>query len=426
MIDINKLRDNLEQFKQAAIAKHKDINFEQIISLDDQRKTLQKQSDDLKHQQKVAGQERNIELAKKLKTDIQKIQDEYITVKEQLDAWLASVPNLIHPDVPDGKDEDDNVVVKTVWDIPTFDFEVKDHQTLGEDLGMIDKEKAAEVTGARFFYLKGDIVKLQYAIIQYTFDTLTNEEVIKEVVAKNNLDVSTKPFQLVIPPLMIKYDTAEKMWRLHPKDDRYCLEQDKLMLIWSAEHSLGPIHMNETFDEKELPVRYVACTPAFRREAWTYGKDTRGILRTHQFDKIEMETFATKENGEGEQDLIVALQCHLVESLWLPYQLIAICKGDMWSIDYRQMDINTYIPAQKTYRETHTSDRMTDFQARRLNIKVKREDGTKEVVHMNDATAFALWRIIIAIMENNQQEDGSIKIPTILQSYMGGQEFIGK
>ncbi len=208
-------------------------------------------------------------------------------------------------------------------------------------------------------------------------------------------------------------------------EDRFTFPEDKFMMIGSAEHSLGPIHMDETLDAKDLPIRYVANTPAFRREAGTYGKDTKGILRMHQFDKIEMETFCLPEDGLAEQDLIVGIQEYLLQKLELPYEVMAVCTGDMGNLDYRQLDINTYIPSQGKYRETHTSDYMTDYQARRLNIKYKKEDGTRGYVHMNDATAFAMGRILIAIIENNQTVDGKIQIPTALQPYMHGKTIIG-
>ena len=218
----------------------------------------------------------------------------------------------------------------------------------------------------------------------------------------------------------------QKMGRLHPKDDRYCLEEDNQVLVGSAEHCLGPLHMDETIPEVQLPIRYIAFTAAFRREAGTYGKDTRGILRTHQFEKIEMESFCLPEDGEHEQDLFVGLQEYLLKELNLHYQVINICTGDMGSMDYRQIDMETWMPGQNKFRETHTSDWMTDYQARRLKTKYKKDDGETGFVHMNDATAFALGRILIALMENNQNADGSINIPAVLQPYMGGQTVISK
>jgi len=426
MLDIQDIRLRKDELQQACTLKNKQINIDDIIKLDDERKSLQYEIDQLKHQQKQAWDDRNIQLASQLKTTIQQKTQQAESVKQTLEEKLLQLPNFIHPDVPKGKDESENVVSSEYGQIPQFDFEIKDHQTLGENLSMLDKEKATQVTWSRFYYLKGDLAQLQFAIMQYTFDILTNQQTLQKIIDQNKLKVSSKPFIITIPPIIINQDTANKMGRLHPKDDRYCIEEDSFMFIGSAEHSLWPIHMNDMLDEPQLPLRYVAYTVCLRREAWTYGKDTRWIFRNHQFDKIEMETFSTKEQGLEEQNFIIAIQQYLVQQLEIPYQLIAICTGDMWSNDYRQFDINCYMSGQAQYRETHTSDYMTDYQARRLNIKVQRENGEREYVHMNDATAFAFPRILIAIMENNQQADGTIKIPQVLIPHMGGKQYIGK
>jgi len=208
------------------------------------------------------------------------------------------------------------------------------------------------------------------------------------------------------------------MARLEPRDERYHIPSDDLFLIGSAEHTLGPLHMDETLKESDLPRRYVAFTPAFRREAGSYGKDTRGILRLHQFDKVEMESFATSEMGQKEQDFFVAIQEHLMQKLGLPYRVVMTCTGDQGDPDARHLDIETWMPGEQKYRETHSADYMTDYQARRLGTKVKREKGS-EFVHMNDATVFAIGRTLIAIMENFQQKDGSIVVPEVLRPWVG-------
>ena len=202
-------------------------------------------------------------------------------------------------------------------------------------------------------------------------------------------------------------------------EERYYIPSDDVYLVGSAEHSLGPMHTNETFKESDLPVRYAGLSTAFRREAGSYGKDTKGMLRVHQFDKLELESFTFSEDGISEQDLFVAIQEHIISALKLPYRVVAISTGDMGSPDHRQIDIEIWMPGQDLYRETHTADYMTDFQSRRLNIKVKRPGGS-ELVHMNDATCIAIGRTLIAIMENYQTKNGTIKIPEVLQSYMGG------
>ncbi len=425
MIDINRIRADVEAYKQICANKNKNIDVDDLILLENKRKELQQKMDTMKHEQKTLAENKNYEEAKKLKIEIQKIEEEHSKKVRELNIVLLQCPNFIHPDVPVGKNEDENVVIRQYGTPKTFDFPVKDHEDLGKTLGIIDKEKAAQVTGARFAYLKGDIVHMQNAVAAFTFDVITDTNILQKIIDDKWLKIKATPFTPVIPPLMINFETAEKMGRLHPMEDRFTFPEDKFMMIGSAEHSLGPIHMDEVLDAKNLPIRYVANTPAFRREAGTYGKDTKGILRMHQFDKIEMETFCIPEDGLAEQDLIVGIQEYLLQKLDLPYEVMAVCTGDMGNLDYRQIDINTYIPSQGKYRETHTSDYMTDYQARRLNIKYKKEDGTREYVHMNDATAFAMGRILIAIIENNQTADGKIQIPTVLQPYMHGKTIIG-
>jgi len=221
-------------------------------------------------------------------------------------------------------------------------------------------------------------------------------------------------------PCMAKSEIMKKMDRFDPIDDRYFLKEDDLLLIGSAEHTLGPLHMNETLDFKSLPLRYIGYSTAFRREAGSYGKDTAGIFRRHQFDKLEMETFIQPKYGQKEQDLILAVQEYLISQLKIPYQVVAICTGDMGKPDFKQIDIECFLPCHAKYRETHTSDYMTDYQSRRLNIKYQDKEGKKQFVHMNDATAFAVGRTLIAILENYQLADGSIKVPKVLQKYMPG------
>lgn len=292
---------------------------------------------------------------------------------------------------------------------------------LGEALDIIDTEKSAVISGSRFNYLKGDAVLLQFALIQLAFNTLTDKKIVEKL-AKEAKNPSGKPFMPVIPPVIAKAEVMKKMDRFDPIDDRYYLEKDDSLLVGSAEHTLGPLHMGEVIDEKELPIRYVGYSTAFRREAGTYGQDTRGILRRHQFDKVEMETFAKPEDGDAEQRLMVAVQEYIMQQLEIPYQVVAISTGDMGKPDYKQIDIEAWMPGEGRYRETHTSDYMTDFQARRLNTKYKESGKAKGFVYMNDATAIAIGRTLIAILENYQTKDGKIKVPKVLQAYVGKKE----
>jgi seryl-tRNA synthetase len=297
---------------------------------------------------------------------------------------------------------------------------------LGKELGVIDSEKATEISGARFTFLKGDLALLQFAILQWAFSVLTSREKLEQIAKEANLTVNLKPFVPIIPPVMMRSQVMNRMARLDPIDDRFYFEKDDLVLIGSAEHTMGPLHMDETLKEEELPIRYVGYSTAFRREAGSYGKDTKGILRQHQFDKLEMESFVKPEDGLLEQDFMVAIQEYLMRELKLPHQTVLICTGDMGFPDQRQIDIETWMPGQGTYRETHSADYVGGFQARRLNTRLKRASGEMEPVHMNDATVFAIGRTLIAILENFQNEDGTVTVPEVLRPFMGGKEKIEK
>jgi len=305
-----------------------------------------------------------------------------------------------------------------------FSFEPKAHWDLGKDLDIIDSERAGNVAGSRFTYIKGGLARLQFALVQFGLDVLTSEDTLKTIAEEANLEVSTQPFVPVIPPAMVKPAVLNRMARLEPREDRYYLEQDDLFLAGSAEHTIGSMHMDEVLDDAQLPLRYIGYSTSFRREAGSYGKDTKGILRQHQFDKMEMESFTKPEDALREQNFLVAIQEYMMRRLGLPHQVVLVCTGDMGAPDYRQMDIETWMPGQDTYRETHSSDYVASYQPRRLNTRYKNADGKLEFVHMNDATLFAMGRTLLAIMENYQNADGSITVPDALKPYTGNIETI--
>lgn len=435
MLDIKFIRENPDFIKDAARKKKVSIDIDALIVLDKNRLEKLSVVESLRAEQngvsekvpKSSPGERQelIDRMKILKEDLKKNEDDLKQIMEEWQRLMMKVPNIPSPDTPEGPDESGNVVMREWGEIPKFDFPIKDHVDLGKIHNIIDIEKAGEISGARFAYLKGEAALIQFAIVQHLFAILTDEEVLKTIAQEAGITVSTKPFIPVVPPVMIKPNIFARMGRLEPREERYHMAEDDLYLIGSAEHTTGPLHMNETIPESELPIRYIAYSTSFRREAGSYGKDTRGILRVHQFDKLEMETFCIPEHSLQEQNFLVAIQEYFLRTLKLPHQVIMVCTGDMGNPDYRQVDINTWIPSQEKYRETHTSDLMTSFQARRLNTKVERMDGKSEYLHMNDATACAIGRTLIAILENNQQADGSIKIPDVLQKYIG-KEYIGK
>ncbi len=409
MLDIKFIRENVDLVKE--VTKNKQLDptiIDKVLVLDEKKRKLIGEVEILNGLKNKYAREKDIEKGKETKIKLQELEPKLKEIEKEFLNAIYKIPNLVSSDTIVGKDESENSVIKT-WGTPRkFDFNPKDHMELGTKLGIIDTELGSKVAGARFNYLMGDAVLLQNALHQFAMSVLLE-----------------KGFTPVVPPLFINPDVYVRMARLSPETEveRYHIDRDDQYLIGSAEHTLGPIHMDETIDEKHLPLRYFAFTPAFRREAGSYGKDTKGILRQHQFDKLEMESFTIPAEGIAEQDFFISIQEELMQALEIPYQVVSICTGDMGGPDYRQMDIESWIPSQEKYRETHTSDYMADYQSRRLNTKVRRGDKT-EFVHMNDATVFAMGRTIIAILENFQNEDGSVNIPTVLQKWMGKEKII--
>lgn len=423
MLDIQFIRDNPEKVKKGVSAKQLDSKLvDEVLSLDKKYRELLAEIEELRAKRNQAAKAKKVEEGKKVKLQLQKLEPDLKEVESKFKKALYQIPNIVAPDVPEGKDESENKVLRKWGEPKKFDFKPKDHMELGEALDIIDTETSSKVSGTRFNYLKGDAVKLQFALIQFAFETLTDQKIVK-MIAKSVKNSSDKPFVPVIPPVIAKSEVMKRMDRFDPIENRYYLEKDNALLIGSAEHTLGPMHMDEVLAEKDLPIRYLGYSTSFRREAGTYGKDTRGILRVHQFDKVEMESFTTPEHGDKEQELMVAIQEYLMQKLEIPYQVVVMCSGDMGKPDYRQIDIECWMPGQGRYRETHTSDYMTDYQARGLNTKVSIK-GKTEFVHMNDATVFAIGRTIIAIMENCQQKDGSVVIPKVLQKWVGKEKII--
>lgn len=422
MVDINLIREKPEDFKKAVKAKQLDPSIvDAVLKLDEARRKLIAEVENLRADRNKAAKEKDVAKGKEIKKQLQEVEPKLAEVEKEYLETLKQVPNLFSDDTPIGKDESENKVIRK-WGTPRkFDFTPKDHLELGEALGIIDVKTAGKVAGTRFGYFLSDAVLLEFALVQFALTVLTDRDTLKEIAEKVEPGYSSKPFIPVVPPVMIKPEIFEKMARLEPRDDRYYIESDDLYLIGSAEHTLGPLHMDETLPLKDLPLRYVGFSTSFRREAGTYGKDTRGVLRVHQFDKIEMESFTSPEDSIKEQNFFVAIQEHLMQALEIPYEIMAICTGDMGKPDFRQIDLNSWLPGQDKYRETHTSDLMTDYQARRLNTKVQTKDGP-EYVHMNDATAFAIGRTIIAILENYQNKDGSVTVPEVLRKWVGKEK----
>lgn len=432
MLDIKFIRDNADAVQTNAANKGYTVDVANLIKLDDERRDLQVKVDELRQKRNsnvaeakgVRPTDEMITEGKALKEQLSIIESQLKEAEEKYTDLLKKVPNMALADVPVGLTEDENVVAKTVGDLPKFDFSPLNHVEIANKHGWIDKERAAKVTGSRFAYIEGNLVKLQMAIVQFVMNTLSDEAEMAKIAKNANLDVSAKPFIPILPPLMIRTDMYDAMDRLEPRDDRYKLEGDDLWLQGSAEHVLGSMHAGEIFDESQMPVRYLGYATSFRREAGTYGKDMEGILRMHQFDKLEMESFTIADDSLDEHLLFVAVQEYLLTQLKLPYRVIQKCTFDIGKPNARGIDMEVWLPGQDKYRETHTADYMTDYQSRRLNTRVRRESGNLELVHTNDATAFALGRIMIAIIENNQTSDGEVKIPTVLQPYLNNRTIL--
>lgn len=437
MLDIKFIRENKDIVKSAITSKRSLVDVDALLVLDEKRLELSKICEGLRAEQNTSSKhiaierdeaKRNQMIAemKIIKDDFEKHETE---LREVMDAWqkiMLKIPNIPSVDTPEGEDDGGNLVIREWGEKPVFSFTPKEHFEIGKALGIIDTETATEVASSRFAYLKGDLVLMQFALIQMCLEILTNKETLENIAKSSGVSIDVSAFTPVIPPVFVRPVVQVKMARFMGTENHYMFPEDDLMLVGSAEHTLGSMYMDKIIDEADLPIRLAGYSTAFRREAGTYGKDTNGILRQHQFDKLEMEIFSLPENSMQEQNFLVAIQEHILQKLNIPYQVLAVCSGDMGFPDYRQMDINSWMPGQDKYRETHSADLTGNFQARRLNTRVRRADGKIEPVHMNDATAVAVGRTLIAIIENYQQEDGTIKIPEALQSYLGNREFIGK
>ena len=426
MLDIKFIRENKDIVAMAVKNKNREVDLDMLLELSDKRKSLRQEIDEINQKRNEAAKTKDIEKGTQLKRELESLETEFSEIDKKFITIMSKVPNVPSIDTPVGKDESGNKVIRTWGEIPKFDFKPKEHDELGKSLGIIDIETAGTIAGSRFSYIKGDLVLIQFAILQLCLSIFTNKEKLESIAKEAGVSILVTPFIPTIPPVFIRPAVQNRMARFMSPEEHYMFPEDDLMLIGSAEHTLGPMYMDQVIPENNLPLRYVGYSTAFRREAGSHGKDTKGIIRQHHFDKLEMETFCLPEHSIQEQDFLVSIQEHIMHLLKLPYQVVSICTGDMAFPDHRQIDIETWMPGQNKYRETHSADLTTSFQSRRLNTRVKRSHGKIEPLHMNDATAMAMGRILVAIMENYQNADGSINIPDVLQSYMGGQKIISK
>lgn len=412
MIDINFIRQNPEAVKKGTAAKNMDPQLvEEFLRLDAEWREKTTKVEELRAQQKKLGEERKVDEAKQLKETIRQEEETLGVVEKKREETIRQIPNMPFSDVIVGKNDKENTVLREVGIKPAFDFTPKDYLTLAENLDIIDVQRAAKVSGARFGYFKREAALLEFALVQYAFATAQKEHFIP-----------------VIPPVMIREEMMRGMGYLDRHEDQeetYYFEKDNMFLVGTSEQSMGPMLADEIIDDKEFPKRFIAFSTCFRREAGSYGKDTRGILRVHQFDKVEMFIFCRPDQSESEHQLLLSLEERLMQGLGLPYHVLNICTGDLGTPAAKKYDVEAWMPGQNEgkgeYRETHSTSNTTDFQTRRLNIRFRPEGEQKpEYAHALNGTAFAIGRTLIAIIENYQRNDGSIGIPEALQPYMGG------
>ena len=346
-----------------------------------------------------------LEQMKEIKAYLKDNEDEEKDLKDQLKKSLCSLPNPAHESVIEWKSDEDNKVIRYEWEKPDFDFEPKEHWVLWEELDLIDSERWAKVTWSRFHFLKNELVLLQFALVQYAF----------EVVMKHW-------FKPLLPPYLVNKQSAFWTWFLDSwhEEEIYAVNPwiDDFYLIWTSEVPNTAYYADEIIPEVDLPIRVSAYSPCFRREAWAYWKDAKWILRCHQFDKIEMWVFADPNKSWEEHELILKIEEEIYKWLGIHYQLIDICAWDLWWPAAKKYDIEAWMPWQWKYREVTSTSNCTDFQARRLNIRVKRKDWKNEILHTLNWTAVAIWRCLIAIMENYQNKKWEILVPEVLKKWV--------
>jgi seryl-tRNA synthetase len=413
MLDIKFIKENPKLVEQYALKKGVTVDIENILELDSKYRELSTNVQGLQAERNAAAKERNIEEGKRIKVELDKIEGSLKEARGKLDEELLKLPNLPLSEVPEGG-EDDYEVVKTVGEPKVFDFKQRDHLELGEMLDIIDVARAAKVSGTRFAYLKNEAVFLELALVHFALEKLSKEG-----------------FAPVLPPALIKQEITTSLgyWNEENKNNYYLTQnveelekgkeaENSLYLVGTAEHSLVPMHKDETFQNKDLPKRYVGFSPAFRRESGSYGRDTRGILRVHQFEKVEMVSFVKPDEDGAELGKLTALAEEFMNDLGLSYRVVRLAARDISFPAAETLDIETWMPSQGKYRETHSISTTGQFQSRRLNIKY--QDGNeKKYVAILNGTAFAIGRTIIAILENYQNEDGSVTVPEVLRKYTG-------
>jgi seryl-tRNA synthetase len=418
MLDLKFIRENVKKVKEAVKNKNEKTDIDLILSLDEKRRSLLSEGDELKHQknlvtEKIAQMKKTkqdakeeIDRMRKVSDQIDSLDKELKEVEEKIANLLLTVPNVPHSSVPIGFDEDSNVVVKSWGEVPKFDFEPRPHWELGQILGILDLPRASKVTGTGFLVLTGKGAKLQRALINFMLDLHTQKHGYKEV----------------LPPFMANRSSMTGTGQL-PKleEDMYLCEKDDLFLIPTAEVPVTNLHREEILKAEELPIYYTAYTACFRREAGAYGKDTRGMIRVHQFDKVEMVKFVKPETSYDELENLVKDAEEVFQLLKLPYRVRVLCTGDLSFAAAKCYDIEAWASGVGKHLEVSSCSNFEDFQARRMGIKFRPKEGGKlQYVHTLNGSGVALPRTMIALLENYQTKKGTVIIPEVLRPHMDG------
>jgi seryl-tRNA synthetase len=412
VLDVKAVREDPEPFRRGLARRNLEGAVDELLELDERRRELTVRVEELRAEQNRAGKaiggaqgedkQRLIDEVSRVSAQVKELEPQLAEVEEQLAALLAKTPNIPHDSSPDGFTDEDAVEVRTHGQPPAFDFEPRDHAALGELLGILDTDRGARTSGSRFVYLLGDIVHVQFALVRHAMDVL-----------------SERGFTPVIPPVLVREEAMYGTGFL-PTDEVniYVTTEDNLYLVGTSEVPLAAFLMGEIVDEGDLPLLYAGYSTCFRREAGSYGKDLGGMFRVHQFDKVEMFAFTTPETSWEMHERMVGIEEEIVGNLGLPYRVVNIAAGDLGGSAAKKYDIEVWLPGQDRYRELTSCSNCTDYQARRMQTRVRRPNGTVEVLHTLNGTATAVGRTLIAILENFQRADGSVVLPEKLHPYL--------
>ena len=413
MLDIKRIREDPDPFRAALARRNLADAVDRLLEADERRRSLTARVEELRAEQNRAskaigaarGEEKQklIDETAKVSAELKELDPQLAAAEEELSRLLAEIPNVPHESAPDGFTEEDAIEVNRNHDEPpAFEFEPRDHAELGEMLGVLDTERGARTSGSRFVYLMGDLVFVQFALMRHAMDIVVD-----------------KGFSPMIPPVLVREEAMYGTGFL-PTDavNLYTTREDDLYLVGTSEVPLAAFHIGEILEETDLPIRYAGYSTCFRREAGSYGKDLGGMFRVHQFDKVEMFAFTPPEASWDEHERILAVEEEIIGNLEIPYRVVNIAAGDLGGAAAKKYDIEAWLPGQGRYRELTSCSNTTDYQARRMQTRVRRADGTVEVLHTLNGTATAIGRTLIAIMENHQRADGSVEIPAKLHPYL--------